>query len=503
MGRNNDTKKSLRASALSILVCVAMLIGTTFAWFTDSVTNSGNKIESGNLDVTLEEYKDGSYQDVSKEPIFNYSKWEPGYTDIAAIKIGNNGSLALKYDVNFTAKETAGNKLAEVIDVYYLKNGQAPDMLPESFDDLTNKGFEKVGNLAQFLNSETPGATGHILPGEADYAIIALHMQESAGNDYQGLAIGEGFDIVVRATQYTHETDGFGNPDYDAEASTDVKFGTDIKDAMDDENVKEVIVGENIDLNQSVFQQPNGNATFEVKDGKILNLNGNKVIRPDHGSGNGLSIVSGATAIIENGTIFSEGDMSAVDIAEGSAATFRNIDFIGHGNEILKVRAKAGTNTTLVFENCTFENAPVTLKGRDGATNINVRFTNCSLSGTYKMYDEDGNELTDPHGNTHYTSYLLDAADSYLYGNITLENCKFDFDASENTRSKIPVIHAKGCNTEGHFLNVNLQDITVTGKGVIPVKVEKVYEDRVVVTESGTNNYTVDGVAVNYDGTAK
>ena len=48
-----STKKSLIFSALSLLLCCALLIGTTFAWFTDSVTNTGNKIQAGTLDVAL------------------------------------------------------------------------------------------------------------------------------------------------------------------------------------------------------------------------------------------------------------------------------------------------------------------------------------------------------------------------------------------------------------------------------------------------------------------
>ena len=118
-----NTKKSLKASGLSLVLCIAMLIGTTFAWFTDSITNTGNKIESGDLKVTLQEWNGTSYVDASSTPIFNYDKWEPGYTDVAAIKIGNAGSLALKYKVDFVSKDKSqeANKLAKAIDVYYLK----------------------------------------------------------------------------------------------------------------------------------------------------------------------------------------------------------------------------------------------------------------------------------------------------------------------------------------------------------------------------------------------
>lgn len=68
------TKKSLWLSAVSMMLCVVMLLGTTFAWFTDSVTNTGNVIQAGNLDVKFG-YRGltatGDYQDVENTALFN------------------------------------------------------------------------------------------------------------------------------------------------------------------------------------------------------------------------------------------------------------------------------------------------------------------------------------------------------------------------------------------------------------------------------------------------
>lgn len=46
-----STKRALATSALSLAVSLALLAGTTFAWFTDSVTNTGNVIQAGNLSI--------------------------------------------------------------------------------------------------------------------------------------------------------------------------------------------------------------------------------------------------------------------------------------------------------------------------------------------------------------------------------------------------------------------------------------------------------------------
>ena len=222
--QSKSTKKSLVASGLSLLVCAALLIGTTFAWFTDSVSNTGNKIEAGTLNVSLSEWdkEAGKYVEVGVEPIFNSTLWEPGYTDIAAVKIGNEGTLALKYELDIIA--SGATDLAEVIDVYYYRGGvvSAENGLPENITALKESGdYVNLGTLDKLLADEDNNgvANGHLEAGTADFAIIALHMQETAGNEYQGASIGSSFDIVLNATQYNSETDGFNNPDYDKDAS--------------------------------------------------------------------------------------------------------------------------------------------------------------------------------------------------------------------------------------------------------------------------------------------
>ena len=168
------TRKSLWAAGFALLVCILLLIGTTFAWFTDSVSNGGNKIQAGNLEVSLAEFDPaaGGYVEVSEEPIFNYDKWEPGYTDVACVKIGNEGTLALKYKLDIIVDGDAG-ELADVIDVYYVADEEARTELPASIEGMT-----PIGTLSEILNSagENGIAHGNLVAGEADFATIALHM---------------------------------------------------------------------------------------------------------------------------------------------------------------------------------------------------------------------------------------------------------------------------------------------------------------------------------------
>ena len=234
MTNSKNTKRALLASLLSTVVCCAMLIGSTFAWFTDSVTSTGNIIKSGNLDVTLElangtEALDmATWKDASTGPIFNYSLWEPGYTEVRHVRISNKGNLALKYEIRIVANGEV-SKLADVIDVYYIKDGKQIT----SRTGLTDEN--KIGTLAEVL-AKPYAAKGHILAGDnaADVATITLKMQETAGNEYKDLSIGTDFSIQLVATQYTEEEDGFGS-DYDKDAfyaDVTVKDETELKDAI-------------------------------------------------------------------------------------------------------------------------------------------------------------------------------------------------------------------------------------------------------------------------------
>ena len=112
MSKTKNTKSALLMSFTSLLLCFAMLIGSTFAWFTDSATTAVNTIKSGNLDVKLEYLNGDTWTEVSDTTkLFNENAlWEPGHTEIAYLKVSNAGSLALKY-------KFAVNKYAETIGV--------------------------------------------------------------------------------------------------------------------------------------------------------------------------------------------------------------------------------------------------------------------------------------------------------------------------------------------------------------------------------------------------
>ncbi len=215
MTKTKTTKRALIASVLSLLVCFTMLIGSTFAWFTDSATTGVNTIQSGNLKIGMY-YANGTTDPNSADwtnaegaSIFNYDLWEPGYTVANHIKISNEGNLALKYLLNFNIEGEIG-KLAEVIDVYFV------DPAVQVADRSTLASATPIGTLKEVLDGTISAPTGDLEATKSNIVTIALKMKESANNDYQNQSVGK-LTIHLFATQDTVENDSFGN-DYDGVA---------------------------------------------------------------------------------------------------------------------------------------------------------------------------------------------------------------------------------------------------------------------------------------------
>ena len=237
MKKERSIKQRLVSSILALVMLFTSLVGTTFAWFTDSVTSAGNKINTGTLKVDLLHQVDGDWISVKENPdhkIFDYKKWEPGYTRVETLKVANNGSLALQYKLSVEVAEgTAtngknGENLADVIDVYttYADTNATGYSEITSSSDWVHRGTltEVMRNPSTFLGGELL-PTGKVLTGTeaATTAVgsqtlkIALHMQESAGNEYQELKVGDIYVNLI-AAQWDSEMDSFGGG-YDAGAT--------------------------------------------------------------------------------------------------------------------------------------------------------------------------------------------------------------------------------------------------------------------------------------------
>ena len=215
MTNTKNTKRALLSSVLALFLCFAMLLGTTYAWFTDSVTSAGNIIQSGTLDIEMywakgtEDPSSADWKDASQGAIFNSELWEPGYVEARHIKIANVGTLALKYKLAI-APNGEVSELADVIDVYFVDPAQIATR--DSLAALT-----PVGTLRQMIDDPDGAAYGSLLAEDESTeeiesvktVTIALKMREEAGNEYQNLSIGTNFSIVLMATQDNVEKDAF------------------------------------------------------------------------------------------------------------------------------------------------------------------------------------------------------------------------------------------------------------------------------------------------------
>ena len=232
MTTKHTTKRALLSSALSLFLCFVMLMGTTYAWFTDSVTSANNVIQSGNLDVELY-WADGAQDvpttkdggtDASTTAIFNYDNWEPGFVQVRHIKIANEGSLALKYNVDIIANGEISD-LTDVIDVYYV------DPAVKIADRTALTDEYKLGTLTQVLDALGETGRGVLEAGQSDTITIAFVMQTTAGNDYMNKEIGSSFSVQVFATQVASESDSFGS-DYDVDAPYNVMNSAELAEKL-------------------------------------------------------------------------------------------------------------------------------------------------------------------------------------------------------------------------------------------------------------------------------
>lgn len=203
MSNKKATKRALLTSITALAMCVVMLVGTTFAWFTDTATANVNKIQAGNLDVDI---VDASGNSLEGQTLYFRDKnngtnilWEPGATfNLDTFKIVNKGNLAIKYEITVNGV-TGSNKLLKAIDFTVTKNGTSVDL----------------ANLKGVLLPAGKTAAAGEEVGETAAIVISGTMKTSAGNEYKNLTL-DGISITVKAMQVSYEYDSNGNTYDDA-----------------------------------------------------------------------------------------------------------------------------------------------------------------------------------------------------------------------------------------------------------------------------------------------
>lgn len=243
-----NTQKALLLSLLSLLLCFSMLVGTTFAWFTDSVTSGMNKIVAGNLDVDVFYGNPAQKQSVEGvSTLFNdVTLWEPGAVSYENLTVANLGTLALKYRMSVSF----GNANSVLVDgqpVYNLPQILKVGLVPGGIEDgLTREevvdtvtswtameSFEIEGSLLANTNDETLGVVIWWEPTDEDNNWNLNNGKVTDdGLEYLHVDLG----ITLAATQFTQESDSFDNK-YDEAATYPMVAGGTIEPGNIDELV--------------------------------------------------------------------------------------------------------------------------------------------------------------------------------------------------------------------------------------------------------------------------
>ena len=391
MNESTKTKKALRGSLFALFLCIVLLIGTTFAWFTDTASTGVNKIQSGRLDVSLEKFDTAQNKWVSAENQMLTFKtkdgrsadqilWEPGCTyELPQLRVVNNGNLALKYKIKINGIQ-GDEELNKVIDWTYSVSGADGDDVASL--DTERHLAAKTGNNDVF-----------------DTLTIKGHMQKSAGNDYQGLSI-DGISITVVATQDTVENDSYDNT-YDAKATYPVVA----------KNQEEV--------NAAITNATDKKATIEIPANKTINLD-NGITNAGGGSRDITFIGNGTQTVVDvvKKAVTAEGGQ--LNYQRGSSFTFENLTIqAGEGN------FDGIVCDELTYKNCTIQ-GKLTLYGK--ATFINCKFEN-TMANQYSIWTWGGTDVTFK-GCTFNTNgkaiLLYGQATAAKPTNLVVNNCTFN-----------------------------------------------------------------------------
>ena len=366
MTRSSITKKALFISTCALLFSMLMMAGSTFAWFTDSVSTGSNKITTGSLEVKLlhtnDKVKDEA-EVTQKTRLFTDENgkaisWEPGAVAYENFTVKNVGDLALNYrlaldlnNANTIKGTTDGKSLKDVLKVKVVKGGVSDDnVTKEALADTDMTKFIAVKDITNGQLS-IPGAAGDtaepqkLTPKEttnssSDTYGVILYWQPNADTDYEynlanypdkdstGKSIDKTSDgkdrlsidlgISLGATQAMEESDSSGN-DYDREATYPAGNASELQTALE-----------------------------KASNGATIELTGNIALNGDLNVNKGVTIKSVGGAVISGG---------ALDIGSNSNVTLKNITFRSPRTSDNKgVSLKADNYSgNLVVDGCRFE----------------------------------------------------------------------------------------------------------------------------------------------------
>ena len=392
-----STKRALLMSALAIIMCVSMLVGTTFAWFTDSVTSSGNKIVAGKLDVDLlmgtavDTYHSIANQNAA---IFGANSlvaqnnpadtlWEPGKTQIVYLAVANNGNLDLKYNI---ALDVIDGGLVGALEYAIIDGAKFGDITATDWAAIKGSANAQTGDVVAGTTVAAPN--GAITVAEkTEYFALAVHMKEDAGNQYQDKNIT--IDVTVYATQLASEEDAFDNQyDKDAEFAVNVDTADELKKALG--------AGGNVALANDVIISE----SLPVTKDTVLDLNGKNIGTSGSTTGSPLYL-QGGKLTVKNGTLDLDGSHTNVNGTFSAAIGYdaqtelvvENVNFTGK-------TAINGTFATdgplkISISDCTMDVTNLGIAVSANSTEAIATINNCNIDAdVYAIFASQGSKIT-------------------------------------------------------------------------------------------------------------
>lgn len=298
MAKVNSNKKALLSSLFALIVCVAMFIGTTFAWFTDTASIAANKIQAGNLKVKVMYSTDMSdWKEVTESTklLNENALWEPGHTEIVYFKVVNSGNLALKYEIK-TNSYARGDRCRNVYDKYFYLDTYLKIGLAETSTALTtrNSAIDAVSGNEHSLakNLRLTNGWAMLKPAEESQPMaMVIYMPTTVGNEANNVLkfrtpSVKDLTLLVNAVQAQSESDSYGDT-YDANAPTSL------------ESV-EFVSGNNTVENES-FLADGGYGVIGVDNGTTTINNTNVIAKEINGRALAIYAQNQAKVIINSG----------------------------------------------------------------------------------------------------------------------------------------------------------------------------------------------------------
>ncbi len=370
-------KRTLALSVLSLVLCMAMLVGTTFAWFTDTATTGVNKIQAGNLDVKLMYSTDMQTwkEATSTTQLFDDNAlWEPGHTEVVYLKVVNNGNLALKYNVSTNSFDMERGKNADGKLFYidqYLKIGTAETQT--AFESRT-AAIDAIAANEHTMGKEiqiSDGWTTLNAGAESNPFAVVLYMPTTVGNEANNVQSWrkpslKGVGLVINATQATVENDSFDNT-YDENAATvlttiSASSGThEVTENVQANGTFGVVQAEGtakFTINADVYAIYANHAAMAVEAGgtSTVTINGGDYRQVDVPDGEPCDLIYATdktTIIINDGTFKATVPANTLNVLDANRGTAKIIVNGGRFYKYDPSHPTLGDNEIFLGENCT------------------------------------------------------------------------------------------------------------------------------------------------------